>query len=260
MATEVIIDRTKICAEAPSLARRVSWGAIFAGLFVTIVIQLLFTLLGLAVGMMSLESMRNQSSGHKLAMGAGIWLLVTGLISIWIGSCIAGRLCGGPLRSDGLIHGIVSWSVSTCATMFLLATTAGAFLGGTGALLNGAIAVGGAATGNDASLASLQDSFPQATIKLSPTGRGEAPQNDQSAQSSGAQTPTQNQTNQQTQTGGASSQPATSSVAQGALWGCIALVLGLLMAAWGGWTGTASLPLMDTVATATGPMRVEART
>ena len=76
MATEVIMDRTKICAEAPSLARRVSWGAIFAGLFVTIVIQLLFTLLGLAVGMMSLESMRNQSSGHKLAMGAGIWLRV----------------------------------------------------------------------------------------------------------------------------------------------------------------------------------------
>src|SRR3954468_16077185 len=99
MATEVIIDKTRICTEAPSLARRVSWGAIFAGLFVTIVIQLLFTLLGLAVGIVSMESMRDQGAGHKLAMGAGIWLLVTGLISIWVGSCVAGRLCGGPLRS-----------------------------------------------------------------------------------------------------------------------------------------------------------------
>src|SRR5690349_21302313 len=151
MGTEVIVDQSKITA-APSLARRVSWGAIFAGLFVTIVIQLLFTLLGLAVGVISMDTIRDQGGAHRLAIGAGIWLLVTGLISIWSGSCVAGRLCGGPLRSDGLIHGIVCWSVSTCAAMLLLATTAGALLGGTGALLNGAMAVGGAATGNDASI------------------------------------------------------------------------------------------------------------
>src|SRR5947209_2616649 len=205
MATEVIIDKTRVCAEAPSLARRVSWGAIFAGLFVTVVIQLLFTLLGLAVGMVSIDSMRDPNSGHKLAMGAGIWLLVTGLISIWVGSCVAGRLCGGPLRSDGLIHGIVSWSVSTCATMLLLATTAGALLGGTGALLNGAIAVGGAATGNDTSMASLQDSFAQSTAKLSPTGRSENSQTDQNQNAQTAQ--------QQNQSADQQSSTATSAAA-----------------------------------------------
>ena len=52
MATEVIVDRTQVSA-APSLARRVSWGAILAGLFVTIIIQLLFTLLGAAVAFLA---------------------------------------------------------------------------------------------------------------------------------------------------------------------------------------------------------------
>lgn len=250
MATEVIIDSTKIPASAPSLARRVSWGAIFAGLFVTIVIQLLFTLLGLAVGMVSMESMRDQGSGHKLALGAGIWLLVTGLISIWAGSCVAGRLCGGPLRSDGLIHGIVSWSVSTCATMFLLATTAGALLGGAGALLNGAIAVGGAATGNDANLASIQESFPQVSANLAPTGR--TPDSQAGAQPGQSVQQNQNDQQQGNASSSSSSESANRAVAQGALWGCIALVLGLLMAAWGGWTGTASLPMVDPV-TATRP-------
>jgi hypothetical protein len=35
---------------------------------------------------------------------------------------------------------------------------------------------------------------------------------------------------------------AAEGLSQGALWGFIALVLGLLVAAWGGWAGTASLP------------------
>jgi hypothetical protein len=134
--------------------------------------------------------------------------------------------------------------------MFLLATTAGALLGGAGALLNGAIAVGGAATGNDANLSSLQESFPQVSGNLSPTGRS------QSQDSQGATQATQGgQTDQQQVTVSAnsnsSSETATRGVAQGALWGCIALLLGLLMAAWGGWTGTASLPMVDIVTTGT---------
>ena len=90
------------------------------------VIQLTLTLLGAAVGAASLEPFREPHSGQKVAIASGIWLLASGLISIWVGACVAGRLCGGPQRADGLIHGIVAWSVSTCATLALLATTLGA--------------------------------------------------------------------------------------------------------------------------------------
>jgi hypothetical protein len=234
MSTDIIVRKTQV-SSAPSLARRVSWGAIFAGLFVTIVIQLLFTFLGLAIGLVSIDPLRDQSATHHLAIGAGIWLLVTGLISIWIGSCVAGRLCGGPLQSDGLIHGIVTWSVSTCVTMFLLATTAGALLGGTGALWSGALAIGGTVAGQDTTTAALQDSlptiFPQATgTRLSPTGRTD---NSPSAQPAQADQQNQNQPVEKPARG----------VSQGALWACIALFLGLLAAASGGWMGTASLPV-----------------
>jgi len=92
----------------------------------------------------------------------------------------------------------------------------------------------------------LQDAFPQAGSKLSPTGRTESDQGSQNSQSVSQQ---QNQTDQQSQNSGTSPQAATRGLAQGALWGCIALVLGLLMAAWGGWTGVASLPIIETVTT-----------
>jgi hypothetical protein len=43
-------------------------------------------------------------------------------------------------------------------------------------------------------------------------------------------------------------QAAAQGVSQGALWSFIALLLGLLVAAWGGWAGTASLPRTTVVA------------
>jgi len=299
MNEQVTVERTEVAA-APSLTRRVSWGAIFAGLFVTMVIQLTLTLLGAAVGAASLEPFRDQHFGRRMAITSGVWLLATGLISIWVGACVSGRLSGGPRRGDGMIHGIVTWSVSTCATLALLATAVGTNIGGTGALLGGALALGGLTKGeNGSSTAPLQEQvknlFPQAGPLLAPTGRAEqgAPQppgkltelSQKDPQLSAAlaemekkggasQSPedrdklvnmltTQHKMDQQ-QAGNlvqqwdqefqharsqAGQQPdnagnaATQGVASGALWGFIALMLGLIFAAWGGWVGTATLPI-----------------
>jgi hypothetical protein len=295
MKQEVYVERTEV-ATAPSLTRRVSWGAIFAGLFVTMVIQLTLTLLGAAVGVASLEPMRDQQSGHKLAIASGIWLLVTGLISVWVGACVAGRLSGGPRRADGLIHGIVTWSVSTCATLALLATALGAVIGGTSALLGGALALGNLTTGgnNEAPLQEqVKNLFSQPGPLLPPTGRTEQgaqppgkltelaqkdPQlastlQDMEKKGGAAQASeerdkavnmlttqhnmdqqeagnlvqqwdqeyqhAQTQTDQNAANG---TNTATRGVASGAIWGFVALLLGLIFAAWGGWAGTASLP------------------
>ena len=288
----------------PSLTRRVSWGAIFAGFFVTMVVQITLTLLGAAVGLASLEPFREPHSGQKVAIATGIWLLASGLISIWVGACCAGRLCGGPQRTDGLIHGIVTWSVSTCATLALLATTVGAAIGGTAALLGGALELGNL-TKSEGTTAPLQEQvknlFPQAGPSLPPTGRTEqtaqppgrteqsVPQpsgklaelTQKDPQLSAALSemqkkggasqaaeerdkvvnmlttqynldkqeaanlvqqwnPESQQAATEQKTGEAAS-AATRGFASGALWGFIALTLGLLFAAWGGWAGTASL-------------------
>src|SRR5579859_6441213 len=106
-------------APAPSRVRRVSWGAIFAGTFVMLVFQIMFILLGAAVGFSTLQTAERQGSGQQLALGSAIWLLVSSLVAIWIGACVAGRLSGGPGRADGMLHGVVTWSISTL-TMFAL--------------------------------------------------------------------------------------------------------------------------------------------
>jgi hypothetical protein len=281
---------------APSLVRRVSWGAIFAGFFVTIVIQVMLTLLGAAIGLAAIEPLKENPPGQGMAIGSGIWLLVSALVSIWVGACVAGRLAGGPLRSDGLVHGIVTWSLSTCASLMLLATAAGALIGGTASLLSGALAVGNSSFGHADETASIEDQmkslFPQSGALLPPTGRTE-----DNKQAPGTLTSIAQQDKEvaaalarMEKTGGAKQgedrdqlvsllvskhsmdeqqanklvddwdqnfqqakqqteqkakqvgQKAAHGMSQAALWGFIALLLGLLVAAWGGWTGTASLP------------------
>lgn len=304
MKQEVYVENAELTP--PSLTRRVSWGAIFAGFFVTMVVQLTLTLLGAAIGIASLEPFREPHSGQKVAIASGIWLLVSGLISIWVGACVAGRLCGGPRRADGLIHGIVAWSVSTCATLALLATAVGTAIGGTAALLGGALELGNL-TKNGESTSSLQEQvqnlFPQSGSTLAPTGRSEQGNQQQPPAGQDTQPPsgklndlaqkdpdlstalsemhkkggpsqaTQErdkvvsmltskynmdqqqaadavqqwdqesqqrgqQTEQKVQQAAAA---ASRGLESGALWGFIALILGLIFAAWGGWVGTASL-------------------
>lgn len=98
MANEVVMTQEQGDWVAPSRVRRGSWGAIFAGVFVTIAVQLMFTLLGAGVGIARINSSAEHST-QALLTGSGIWLLVTGLVSLWIGACVAGRLCGGPRRA-----------------------------------------------------------------------------------------------------------------------------------------------------------------
>src|SRR5213082_1123708 len=118
MKEEVFVESTS--SRAPSLMRRVSWGAIFAGLLVTIVIQMMLTLLGIGIGAATIDPLRESNPGEGLAVGSAIWLIVSALIAVFVGSCISGRLSGGPRSSDGLLHGIVTWSAATVLTVAML--------------------------------------------------------------------------------------------------------------------------------------------
>jgi hypothetical protein len=102
----------------PSTISRISWGAIFAGTVVAFVVQVLFTLLGLAIGLTIVEPMTGQAPWEGVGIGAGIWWVVTALISLFLGGWTAGRLSGMPLRQDAMLHGVVVWGLVTFVSVF----------------------------------------------------------------------------------------------------------------------------------------------
>src|SRR6185437_16931187 len=58
----------------PPILGRLSWGAIFAGVFMTLVTAIMLSLLGIGVGAGSIEPLKEQQPLSGLGIGTLIWL------------------------------------------------------------------------------------------------------------------------------------------------------------------------------------------
>lgn len=115
----------------------IRWGAVLAGVAVGISVQLVLTLLGIASGL----SLSSVSAVEGPATGALIWAGLSMLIAALIGSYVAGRMSGLKRKTDGVLHGFVSWAVTTLLFVFLATSAGGSLLSGLFSSVNpGAVA------------------------------------------------------------------------------------------------------------------------
>ncbi len=128
--------------------RRISWGAIFAGVLVTLAIFLTLQILGAGIGAATIDlTGRETSSPRAMGVGAAIWWFVIGLLALFIGGWVAGRLSGQPNRIDRLLHGLAVWSLFSVVMFWLATTTLSALAGGSLALLGQTASAAGQAVG-----------------------------------------------------------------------------------------------------------------
>ena len=109
------------------LAPAIRWGAVVAGVAVGIAVQLALTLLGVATGLSSTDV----SSTEPAAVGRGalIWAGVSMLLAALVGGYVAARMTGLKRKADGILHGVVSWSVTTLLFATLATSATGNMLG-----------------------------------------------------------------------------------------------------------------------------------
>jgi hypothetical protein len=136
MATETI--RTGL--DLPAAFRRISWSAVFAGVVVTIMVALLLNLLGIGIGLMTINPTTQADPMSGLGIGAAIWWVVSSLIALFAGGCVAGRLSGVTRPYDATLHGVLTWGLVTLVSFFLLTTALGSLIGGAGNLIGRGIA------------------------------------------------------------------------------------------------------------------------
>jgi uncharacterized metal-binding protein len=108
---------------------RIKWAAVFAGLVVGIAVQMMLTLLGLAIGAWSID-LREAQPGGGIPLGTGIWTGISMLISAFVGGYVTARLSGASLRSDGLFHGAVVWGLNWLVFGWLATTAMSFMIGG----------------------------------------------------------------------------------------------------------------------------------
>lgn len=128
--------------------RRISWGSIFAGVLVAIVVQLALSLLGIGIGLSTVDPIEESNPVAGLGIGAAIWYAVSSLIALFAGGWVAGRLASSPRSFDGMLHGILTWSLVTVVSFYFLTTTIGSIIGGVGSIVKNTLgAAGTVATG-----------------------------------------------------------------------------------------------------------------
>ncbi len=109
---------------------RVRWGAIVAGFLIAIVTQVILGLLGLAFGLSGINP-TTHANVAAFGVGGGLWLLVTTIISAFLGAWAASSWANIESRADGLLHGIITWSLFMVVTTLFIGTGVGSLLGGT---------------------------------------------------------------------------------------------------------------------------------
>jgi hypothetical protein len=117
--------------------RRISWGAVFAGTVVAIMVSIMLNLLGVGIGLTTIEPLEEQRPFAGLATGMAIWWVLSSLIALFCGGCVAGRLAGIPRKSEAGLHGVLTWGVSTLVALFLVTTAIGKVIGGAAGFLSG---------------------------------------------------------------------------------------------------------------------------
>ena len=105
----------------PSLASRVSWGAVFAGAVVAIAIGLMLNALGAGVGATTVDATaRSTPSASSLGIGGAIWILISNLIGLAAGGYVAAPLSGTSDNTDGTLHGLAVWGTTFLISAVLL--------------------------------------------------------------------------------------------------------------------------------------------
>ncbi|MCC2643227.1 MAG: conserved rane protein of unknown function [Nitrospira sp.] len=108
---------------------RIRWSAVFAGFVVGVSVQMVLTLLGLAIGAWSINLHESQPT-QGIPLGTGIWTGLSMLISAFTGGYVTSRLSGASLRSDGMYHAAVVWGVTWLVFTWLTTTAMATMIGG----------------------------------------------------------------------------------------------------------------------------------
>lgn len=102
----------------------VHWGAVLAGIIVTLVGQTLLTLLGAGLGAASFDPTQgDRLTGEGAAWGAYAYWVIAGIASAFAGGWTAGWVAGSLPRTDrieGSFQGFLAWGSSTLIVVALV--------------------------------------------------------------------------------------------------------------------------------------------
>lgn len=109
---------------SPEDRRKVSWGAIFAGVVAALSVTILLGLLGAGVGLWSVE-VGGESGIGEIAIGTIIYSIIVQLVALFAGGYVASRMSSNWDQQNAMLHGATVWGLATIFTVWLTVSVAG---------------------------------------------------------------------------------------------------------------------------------------
>jgi len=165
--------------------RRISWAAIFGGVIMVVVIQLLLSMLGAGIGLGNVNlNAGSTPDASSFGIGAGVWWVVSSCVALLFGGYVAAWLAGIEIRFDGMLHGLVTWGITTILTIYLLTSAIGGIIGGGFSALGSVTSAAGSGIKDAAQAAGVSPDMvqQQAQAYLQPTNPNPATMTPQDAQ------------------------------------------------------------------------------
>lgn len=123
----------------------ISWRAIFAGTVAALSVMMILNLIGLAIGLWSVEPTEETNPLSGLGVGAIIWWVLSNLIVLFIGGFVAARVGVSFVNTSGIIHGIMTWALYAFISAWILTSVVGSIISGVGNVVGGVLSSTGQA-------------------------------------------------------------------------------------------------------------------
>jgi hypothetical protein len=127
-------ELTRAARAAMEAAFPVRWGAIGSGAVISLVCQILLSLLGVALGFSALQFVSPEQDVTAAATSAFWWWAISGIVSAFAGGLIAGAATSDR-ASHAAVNALIAWATTT---VFIAIALSG--LGGTFGALGGPLA------------------------------------------------------------------------------------------------------------------------
>jgi hypothetical protein len=137
-STSVVVDEAIVARPVLPVRNRVQWGPIVAGVLTAIVLFLLLTILGLALGASVLDP---ANTAGEIGTWAAVWGAITAIVSFLIGGWIATRSAVIEGTFAGLLNGLCVGIAGLLLIIWLTASGLGNLFGTIGSTVGSVLNV-----------------------------------------------------------------------------------------------------------------------
>lgn len=117
---------------------RVRWTSVIAGFFTVLATMIVLTVLGIAIGLSTLDA----NNPRSFALGLSVYGGITALIAFFIGGYISARTAAVAGSGNGILNGAMVWIITIPILVYVLGNGVGSILGTAADLTTKAATIG----------------------------------------------------------------------------------------------------------------------